>query len=123
MSSLNAARAIGIAPQGSLEPAKTQTWSCWMETSRSPTVVVGRWPTRMQPKDNKMKVDETHLSREIHDSAAVLSQLLEQERPAIQRLADVVKQRHIDYAAPIAALPATTPVDMPSTCSAPTTAW
>ena len=44
-----------------------------------------------------MKVDETHLYREIHEQPAVLSQLLQQERLAIQRLADEVKQRQVDY--------------------------
>ena len=44
-----------------------------------------------------MKVEETHLYREIHEQPVVLAQLLEKERPAIQRLADEVRQRRIDY--------------------------
>ena len=44
-----------------------------------------------------MKVEETHLYREIHEQPVVLGQLLEKERPAIQRLADAVRRRQIDY--------------------------
>jgi glutamine---fructose-6-phosphate transaminase (isomerizing) len=44
-----------------------------------------------------MNVEDTHLSREIHEQPAVLDQLLKQERPAIQRLVDDVKRRQVDY--------------------------
>ena len=35
-----------------------------------------------------MNVNETHLSREIHEQPLVLEQLLNQERPAVQRLVE-----------------------------------
>jgi glucosamine--fructose-6-phosphate aminotransferase (isomerizing) len=44
-----------------------------------------------------MNVNETHLSREIHEQPLVLEQLLNQERPAVQRLVEEVRRRQVDY--------------------------
>ena len=44
-----------------------------------------------------MNVDETHLSREIHEQPLVLGQLLEQERPADPAPGGAVRARQVDY--------------------------